>query len=183
MTLEEIAAYVENCEWCGLCKTRHLAVPGQGSAAAKLMFVAEAPGRQEDLRGIPFVGPAGRLFDQLLAECGLAREEVYITNVVKCRPPDNRDPAAGEKQACLVYLRHETAALRPKWIVCLGRVAAQELLAPDYKLTKDHGTWIARGSYLLTATFHPSALLRDETKLPAAREDFAEIARAVRAAQ
>lgn len=174
-TWEEIEKFVNNCHRCPLATLRHNAVMGRGSHQAKIMFIGEAPGAQEDLLGIPFVGPAGQLFDKLLNECGLKRDDVYITNIIKCRPTNNRDPKEKEKEVCFPYLCYETKLLRPQIIVCLGRVAATKLIDPNYKITKMHGEWLERKGYYLTATYHPSAVLRDPSKLDDARDDFRKI--------
>ena len=174
-TWDELTNFIVNCHRCPLCETRKNAVMGKGNFNADIMFIAEAPGSTEDEMGVPFVGPAGQLFDKLLADCGLTRDEIYITNILKCHPPRNRDPLESEKARCFEYLRYETFLLKPKIIVCLGRVAAQRLLAPDYKITKQHGTWIHRKKYMMTAVYHPSALLRDPSKVEMTRMDFKEI--------
>lgn len=150
---------------------------GRGSRQADIMLVAEAPGGQEDQQGVPFVGHSGEYLDRLLGDCGLSREEIYITNILKCHPPGNRDPKEAEKEACFPYLKYETFLLKPKIIVCLGRVAAQRLISPDFKITRQHGTWTYRKNCALTATYHPSAILRDPSKYGAAKEDFCEIVR------
>ena len=139
------------------------------------MVIAEAPGEQEDLHKIPFVGRSGEILDSLLRDCGLKREDIYITNIVKCHPPGNRDPKEEEKEACFPYLKYETFLLKPRIIVCLGRVAAQRIISPDFKITKQHGTWIYRKNCALTATYHPSAILRDPSKYELAKEDFCKI--------
>ena len=174
-TWEDIESFVQHCTRCPLCQTRNKSVMGCGNHHAKIMFVGEAPGAQEDLAGIPFVGPAGKLFDELLKESHLSREDIYITNIVKCRPPYNRDPQEQEKERCFPYLRYETYLLHPKIIVCLGRVAAQKLIDPQYRITRQHGQWIERKGYYLTAVYHPSALLRDPSKLEETKKDFQKI--------
>lgn len=136
------------------------------------MLVAEAPGGQEDLEGMPFVGAAGRMLDELLTSVSIRREEIYITNILKCHPPGNRDPFEEEKEACMPYLKYETYLLKPKIIVCLGRVAAQRLITPDYRITRQHGTWVERKGCFLTATYHPSALLRDPVRVQEGKRDF-----------
>jgi len=141
------------------------------------MLIAEAPGGQEDLQGTPFVGRSGEILDSLLRDCRLSREEIYITNIIKCHPPGNRDPKEEEKEACFPYLKYETFLLKPRIIVCLGRVAAQRIISPDFKITRQHGAWTYRKDCALTATYHPSAILRDPTKYEAAREDFLKIAK------
>lgn len=172
---EEIENFVTNCQRCPLARTRNKAVMGRGNHQAEIMFIAEAPGAKEDVAGIPFVGPAGQLFDQLLKDCSLTREEIYITNILKCHPPGNRDPQEGEKEQCFPYLKYETFLLKPRIIVCLGRVAAQRIISPDFKITRQHGTWIYRKNCALTAVYHPSALLRDPSKLEMTKEDFRHI--------
>lgn len=177
---EEIENFIRSCRGCRLAETRRKPVVGRGSRSAAVMFVAEAPGAREDEEGIPFVGPAGRMFDRLLKYAGLSREEIYITNILKCHPPSNRSPREDEKDSCMPYLRYETYLLRPRIIVCLGRVAAQQIISPDYRITRQHGTWIRRKNCELTAVYHPSAILRDPSKEEDARRDFEEIGRRCR---
>ena len=152
------------CHSCPLGNTRTHLVFGTGSRTADLMFVGEAPGEQEDLQGIPFVGAAGRLLDKYLYAVGIPRESVYIANVLKCRPPRNRDPAPDEQDACIGYLREQVRLIEPKIIVCLGRISAMRLIKPDYRITREHGTLLRKGDYLMTAVYHPAALLRDAAK-------------------
>lgn len=128
------------------------------------MFVGEAPGEQEDLSGTPFVGRAGQLLDKFLYAVDISREDVYIANILKCRPPKNRDPLPAEEDACIGYLREQVKLIKPKIIVCLGRIAAMRLINPDYKITKEHGVWVKKGNYLMTAVYHPALLLRDPRK-------------------
>ena len=128
------------------------------------MFVGEAPGEQEDLSGTPFVGRAGQLLDKFLYAVDIRREDVYIANILKCRPPKNRDPQPAEEDACIGYLREQVKLIKPRIIVCLGRIAAMRLIDPNYKITKEHGTWVKKGNYLMTAVYHPAALLRDPRK-------------------
>ena len=174
-TWTELEHYVTHCQNCPLCNTRKHPVMGRGNHQADIMFIAEAPGAKEDEAGIPFVGPAGQLFDTLLKECSLTREEIYITNILKCHPPGNRDPQELEKARCFPYLKYETYLLKPKIIVCLGRVAAQRIISPDFRITKQHGTWIVRKNCALTAVYHPSALLRDPSKIEETKADFQSI--------
>ena len=176
-TWEELESFVNNCHQCQLGFSRKNAVMGRGDHNADIMFIAEAPGAKEDEEGIPFVGPAGQLFDQLLMDCGLTRDEIYITNILKCHPPGNRDPHEDEKDRCFNYLKYETYLLKPKIIVCLGRVSAQRLIDPNYRITRQHGTWIERKNCHLTAVYHPSALLRDPSKVEETRQDFHRIVR------
>lgn len=166
----------EDCTRCALCETRHNVVFGVGNEKADVMFVGEGPGEQEDLQGIPFVGPAGKLLDDMLRIIDLSREtNCYIANIVKCRPPRNRDPLETEQDACIGYLRNQTALLRPKVIVCLGRIAAKRLIDPDYRITRQHGQWVERNGIWMTAIYHPSALLRDVNKRPETFDDLLSI--------
>ena len=160
------------CTKCGLCETRHNVVFGVGPRDADVMFIGEGPGEQEDLKGEPFVGPAGKLLDDMLSIIDLSRENCYIGNIVKCRPPRNRDPLETEQEACIGYLRNQVALIRPKIIVCLGRIAAQKLIRPDFRITREHGVWEERSGIWMSSTFHPSALLRDVTKRPEAFDDL-----------
>ena len=149
-------------------------VPAWGNPHAEIMFIGDAPGKDELIKG-PFAGTSGKFFDQLLASIGLRRENIYLTNVVKCHPPGNRDPRPEEQEACIVYLKHETILLRPKIIVCLGRVAAQRIIRPDFRITREHGSFLYRKNTWLTAVYHPSAILRDPLKMEETREDFRKI--------
>ncbi len=160
------------CGRCGLGRTRTHVVIGDGARESRVMLVGEGPGEQEDLQGRAFVGPAGQLLDRMLACIGLDRGQVYIANIVKCRPPHNRDPLPEEQAACLPYLRAQVRLIRPQIIVCLGRIAAQAIIRPDFRITRERGQWVERKGYWLTATYHPSALLRDPSKKRAAYEDL-----------
>ena len=162
-----------NCTGCGLCETRHHVVFGVGNRETEVLFVGEGPGEQEDLQGEPFVGPAGKLLDDMLSIVDIDRgSNCYIANIVKCRPPRNRDPLETEQEACIGYLRNQFALIRPKIIVCLGRIAAKKLIDPDFRITRQHGQWFKRGDFWMMATFHPSALLRDVSKRPEAFDDL-----------
>ena len=165
----------ETCVRCGLCETRNHVVFGVGPKWADVMFVGEGPGEQEDLKGEPFVGAAGHLLDDMMSIIDLTRENSYIANIVKCRPPRNRDPLETEQDACIVYLRNQVALIQPKIIVCLGRVAAKRLIDPEYRITRQHGTWINRNGIWMTAIYHPSALLRDLSKRPETFDDLISI--------
>ena len=169
---DEIERAVNGCEACRLCKGRHNAVPGEGRRDADIMLIGEGPGEQEDLSGRPFVGPAGQLLDRMLAAVGLERGEVYIANVVKCRPPRNRQPERDEAEACLPYLRAQVALVRPRIIVLLGATAARNAIGPDIRITHDRGRWYEKDGVELLVTYHPSALLRDASLKRAAWEDF-----------
>lgn len=164
MTWEKLRAACESCERCELCKTRTNCVFGTGNTNADIMFVGEAPGQQEDLSGTPFVGRAGQLLDKYLYAIDIKREDVYIANILKCRPPQNRDPRPDEEEACIDYLREQVKLINPKVIVCLGRISAMKLIKPDFKITQEHGMWFKKGNYLMTAVYHPAALLRDPRK-------------------
>ena len=158
---EILRSECENCNACELHTTRTNCVFGTGNINADLLFVGEAPGDNEDKTGIPFVGRAGQLLDQYLYAVDIPRESVYIANILKCRPPKNRDPLPAEEDACMDFLRRQVKLIRPKIIVCLGRIAAMRLIRPDYKITKEHGEWVQKGNFLITAVYHPALLLRD----------------------
>jgi DNA polymerase len=149
---------------------------GVGNREAELMFVGEAPGEQEDKTGIPFVGAAGQLLDKYLTAVGIEREDVYIANILKCRPPQNRDPLPQEEAACIDYLREQVRLLKPRVIVCLGRISAQKLIKPDFAITKEHGQWFEKNGYLMTAVYHPAYLLRDPRKKEDMLEDMKRLA-------
>lgn len=172
---EILESACHNCKKCRLSEMRTNVVIGTGNRNADILFIGEGPGEQEDLQGFPFVGPAGQLLDKMLAAIGLSRQEVYIANAVKCRPPGNRDPHEDEQASCMNYLRYQFLLIQPKIIVCLGRIAAQAIIEKDFKITKERGNWICRKGCWIMATYHPSALLRDETKKRPAWEDFKEI--------
>lgn len=162
--MEELKQLYEKCAACHACalgETRTNCVFGVGNPSADLMFVGEAPGEQEDLSGTPFVGRAGQLLDKFLYAVDIPREDVYIANILKCRPPKNRDPLPAEEDACIDYLREQVRLIRPKIIVCLGRISAMRLIKPDFKITKEHGQWFEKGQFLMTAVYHPALLLRD----------------------
>ena len=160
------------CQRCDLADTRHNVVFGEGNRQAEVMFIGEGPGEQEDLTGRPFVGRAGQFLDDMLAMIDLKREKVFIGNMVKCRPPQNRDPLNIEQDACIGYLRNQVALLRPKIIVCLGRIAAMKLIREDFKITREHGQWLEKAGVWMMAMYHPSALLRDPRKRPETFEDL-----------
>lgn len=160
------------CQKCSLCSQRNHVVFGVGPHDAEVLFVGEGPGQQEDLQGEPFVGAAGHFLDDMLSIIGLGRHNCYIANIVKCRPPQNRDPLPEEQDACMPWLRMQTKLLRPKIIVCLGRIAAKKLIREDFRITKEHGQWTEKGGIWFTAIYHPSALLRDESKRPETFRDL-----------
>ena len=169
---EELEERCQDCRECSLCETRTNVVFGDGSRTAEIMFVGEGPGAHEDEQGVPFVGKAGQLLDDMLEMIYLDRTKVYIANIVKCRPPHNRDPQFVEQKCCSEWLRRQIALVDPAIIVCLGRIAAQRLIAPEFRITRDHGTWTARDGVLYSAMYHPSALLRDPTKRPETFDDL-----------
>ena len=172
-TWEQLEQSCLSCTGCGLCETRHNVVFGVGQRDTDVLFVGEGPGEQEDLQGEPFGGPAGKLLDDMLSILDLDRKEnCYIANIVKCRPPRNRDPLETEQEACIGFLRNQVALIQPKIIGCLGRIAAKKLIDPDFRITRQHGQWFRRGDFWMMATFHPSALLRDVSKRPEAFDDL-----------
>lgn len=170
---EQMKDGLQLCERCGLCRTRIQAVWGVGNPKSQVLLIGEAPGRMEDEQGEPFVGRSGQLLDKMLAVVDLdRRKNIYITNIVKCRPPENRDPAPEEVAACLDYLREQVRILSPKIIVCLGRVSATRLIDPEFRVTKEHGRWVEKDGVQMMGTFHPAALLRNPGSKPAALEDL-----------
>lgn len=169
-----------HCQKCGLAETRTNVVFGEGDRDAEVMFIGEGPGEQEDRTGRPFVGREGQLLDDMLAMIDLKREKVFIGNMVKCRPPQNRDPLNIEQEACIGYLRNQVALLKPKIIVCLGRIAAMKLIKEDFKITREHGQWIEKAGVWMMAMYHPSALLRDPRKRPESFEDLKSLQAKIR---
>lgn len=162
-----------NCTKCGLCETRTNVVFGTGNRHAEVMFIGEGPGENEDLQGEPFVGRGGQLLDKMLTAVDLdRRKNIYIGNMVKCRPPKNRDPRQEEQELCIDWLRNQVKLIRPKIIVCLGRIAAAKIIKPDIKITKEHGIFFEKNGVLMMAMLHPAAVLRDPRKKPEAFEDF-----------
>ena len=169
---EALARECAGCRECALHQTRKNVVFGVGNPQAEIMLVGEGPGANEDATGIPFVGRAGQLLDDMLEMIDLRREKVFIGNMVKCRPPGNRDPLNIEQEACIGYLRNQVALIRPKIIVCLGRIAAIRLMKDDFKITREHGQWMEKAGVWMMAMYHPSALLRDPRKRPETFEDL-----------
>ncbi len=169
---EELLGRIASCEACDLCKCCTQKVPGQGDRSAPLMLVGEGPGEVEDREGLAFVGPAGQLLTKMLAAIALPRDRVYICNVVKCRPPQNRVPLPNEAAACLPYLRMQAALVRPKVIMLLGSTAARNILGDDLRITRDRGKWYERKGVFFMPTYHPSALLRDVDKKKEAWKDL-----------
>ena len=163
-TWEKLYEECKNCTACELSKTRTNCVFGTGNREADILFIGEAPGDNEDKTGTPFVGRAGQLLDKYFYAVDIPREDVYIANILKCRPPKNRDPLPAEEDACIEFLRRQVKLINPKIIVCLGRISAMRLIRPDYKITKEHGQWVQKGNFLITAVYHPALLLRDPRK-------------------
>ena len=161
---EELEAEAKQCTKCKLCKNRNNVVFGTGNKNATLMFIGEGPGADEDIQGIPFVGKAGKLMNLAFETIGLKREDVYIANIVKCRPPSNRNPEDDEATACLDYLRNQVILVKPKIIVLLGSIALKNILGKEYGITASRGKWVEKRGILYMPTWHPAALLRDETK-------------------
>lgn len=169
------------CQRCALSDGRHNVVFGVGSRDAEVLFVGEGPGENEDLQGEPFVGRAGKLLDDMLELIDLDRKKnVYIANIVKCRPPHNRDPLNTEQDACIGYLRNQVALLKPKIIVCLGRIAAMRLIREDYRITREHGQWVEKAGVAMTALYHPAAILRDPGKRPETFDDLKSLQAKIR---
>ena len=170
---EELKNACANCQKCELCQTRTNVVVGVGTPDAEVMFIGEGPGENEDLQGEPFVGRAGKLLDKMLIAVDLDRNKnIYIANIVKCRPPKNRDPKPEEQEMCSDWLRNQVKLIRPKIIVCLGRIAAARIIKPDIKITKEHGQFIEKNGVLMMAMLHPAAILRDPRRKPDAFNDF-----------
>ncbi len=180
MDWETLQAQCLQCRRCELSRTRQNVVFGVGPRDAEILFVGEGPGQQEDIHGEPFVGPAGHFLDDMLSIIGLGRHNCYIANIVKCRPPQNRDPLQTEQDACIPWLRMQTKLLQPKIIVCLGRIAAMKLIREDFKISREHGQWVEKGGIWFTALYHPSALLRDESKRPDTFRDLKKLQAKVR---
>ncbi len=178
-TWEALKRECERCHECALCQTRRNVVFGVGNPQAEILLVGEGPGAHEDEQGVPFVGRAGKLLDDMLAVIGLDRSKVYITNIVKCRPPENRDPLNVEQDACTGYLRRQIALMQPKIVVSLGRIAAMRLIDPKFRITKDHGIWYDRDGMRMMAMYHPSALLRDPSRRPEAFDDLKGLQREI----
>ena len=171
----------EACRKCGLCQGRHNVVFGTGSTDAKVMFIGEGPGEQEDIKGEPFVGKAGILLDKMLKAVDLDRKtNIYIANIVKCRPPMNRDPQPEEQESCIEWLRQQFAILRPEIVVCLGRIAAAKIITPDIRFTRDHGTLYRKSGIIMMPMLHPAALLRNPSQKPGAFEDFLKLQELIR---
>ena len=180
MDWETLEKECRQCRRCGLCETRHNVVFGVGPRDAEVLFIGEGPGEQEDLQGEPFVGRAGKRLDDMLELIDLDRKSIYIANMVKCRPPKNRDPLPEEQEACSTWLRQQIDLIRPRIIVCLGRISAMTYIRPDFKITKEHGQWTVKDGIMTMALFHPAALLRDPRRRPETFEDLKTLQQAIR---
>lgn len=179
-TLEELRTLVQGCTRCDLCETRTQIVFGDGNPRARILVVGEAPGKNEDLQGIPFVGAAGKFLDELLADAGLAREDIFIANVLKCRPPANRNPQPHEIEACAPFLRAQTKIIDPAVIVTLGNFATQFILRTNVGITRLRGTVQQAGRFLVLPTFHPAAAIYDRSKRDVLISDFRQVGAIVR---
>jgi len=181
MDWNELEKACKGCRKCALFETRTNVVLGTGNRSAEIMLIGEGPGENEDLKGEPFVGRAGKLLDDMLKIIGLDRKtNIYIANIVKCRPPLNRDPLSTEQEACIGWLREQYALIKPKIVVCLGRIAAMAIIKDDFKITKEHGKWFDKNGVKYMALYHPAALLRDPRRRPETFEDLKELERVIR---
>lgn len=174
---DELEAACKDCRKCGLSETRTNVVFGDGNRESKVLFIGEGPGQNEDETGLPFVGRAGQLLDKMLAAVDLDRSKVFIANIVKCRPPQNRDPLPEEQEACIGWLRNQVALMRPRIIVCLGRISGMKLIKPDLRIMAEHGVWFEKNGVLMMATLHPAALLRNPNNKPEAFKDYLALRR------
>jgi len=177
---ETLKTECAGCHRCELGNTRTNLVFGVGNESADIMFIGEGPGEQEDLQGVPFVGPAGKLLDDMMEIIGLDRNKVYIANIVKCRPPRNRDPLPEEQEACIGWLYRQIELIDPKIIVFLGRIAATAFIKPDFRITKEHGQWFDVMGRKAMAIYHPAALLRDLSKRPETFVDLKQLQQEIR---
>lgn len=176
MTLDELENKCRSCTKCDLCKGRTNLVFGIGKKDADIMLIGEGPGENEDLQGEPFVGRSGKLLDKFLESVGLSRNKnVYIANMVKCRPPQNRDPKPEEQEMCIGWLREQFKVIRPKIIVCVGRISAQKLISPDFRVTRQHGEFIEKNGVLMMGTYHPAAILRNPNNKEQAFADWLKV--------
>jgi uracil-DNA glycosylase family 4 len=179
MKIEELTETIKHCHKCDLSNNRNKPIIGDGSLNVKIMIVGEGPGATEDQTGIAFSGPAGKLLDKMLKAINLTRQQVYLTNVVKCFPPQNRTPLTSEVNCCLDYLRNQYVLIKPRLIIILGAVASKALIDQKFSLTREHGKPISKKGVIMIPTFHPAALLRDESKKPAAWEDWKTIKKTI----
>jgi len=181
LSWEELEEACKNCSKCELHKTRTNVVFGVGNRDAEVLIIGEGPGESEDLKGEPFVGRAGKLLDDMLKIIGLSRNEnIFIANIVKCRPPGNRDPSSNERELCINWLREQFMLIKPKIVVCLGRIAAIEIINNEFKITQDHGKWFEKDGVLFMALYHPAYLLRDPHKKPDTFVDLKELEKKIK---
>ena len=175
-SLESLREYIGDCTRCKLCKRRKKLVFGEGSSGARLVFVGEGPGKEEDMEGRPFVGEAGKLLTKIIENgMGIERKDVYICNVVKCRPPNNRDPEKDEIETCFPFLEEQIRIINPEVICALGRIAARELSKRDFQMTKERGKWFSYSDIPVMPTFHPAYLLRNPSAKRQVWEDAKKI--------
>ena len=175
-SFSELRENCVECRKCGLCETRHNVVVGVGNENADVLFIGEGPGENEDLQGEPFVGRGGKLLDKMMNAVDLDRHKnIYIANIVKCRPPHNRDPKPEEQDMCIDWLRNQVRLINPKIIVCLGRISAQKLIKSDLRITKEHGLFFQKGKFLMMPMFHPAAILRNPNQKADAFDDFLKL--------
>jgi DNA polymerase len=177
--LSDLKEKCKACQGCSLYKSRTNCVFGKGNPNARIMFVGEAPGETEDLQGLPFVGKAGKLLDKFFIASGIDKDQIYVANILKCRPPNNRDPNPDEEAVCIEHLREQVRIIKPKIIVCLGKIAAQMLIDPEFRIMKEHGKWITKGNFKITAVFHPALLLRDPSHNEEMLRDLVAIKREI----
>lgn len=176
MTLDELEIKCKSCTNCPLCEGRTNLVFGMGKKDADIMLIGEGPGENEDLQGKPFVGRSGQLLDKFLASVDLSRDKnVYIANMVKCRPPKNRDPKPEEQDMCIKWLREQFKIIKPKIVICVGRISAQRLIDKNFKVTQQHGEFIDKNGTLFMGTYHPAAILRNPNNKEAAFGDWLKI--------
>ncbi|MCD5406527.1 MAG: uracil-DNA glycosylase [Desulfotomaculum sp.] len=176
MSLEQIEKEIINCQRCNLATNRTKIVFGTGNSEAQIMLIGEGPGKDEDLQGLPFIGKAGQLLDKILAAAEIKRQDVYIANIVKCRPPSNRVPNRQEAAACLPWLWQQIEIIQPQIIVLLGSTALKNLIKPDALITKLRGQWLeSKSGIKIMPTYHPAALLRDPARKKPVWEDFQKI--------
>lgn len=180
LSWDSLNAEIENCRACGLCSQIRRKVPGQGDPHAALMLIGEGPGAEEDQQGLAFVGRAGQLLTKMLSAIQMDRKDVFICNVVKCRPPQNRVPLPEEAAACLPYLRKQFLLVRPKVVVLLGATAARAVLGDSLRISRDRGQWVEKKGVFFMPTYHPAALLRDESKKRDAWHDLQAVERKLR---
>lgn len=174
-SLKELELIVSKCDRCSLRATASSVVFGEGNPSAEIMFIGEGPGFHEDQQGRPFVGPAGQLLDKMIVACGWSRSDVYITNIVKCRPPQNRVPTIVEGQTCIPWLEHQIALISPRIIIALGSTAARHLISQSISITRSRGHWFEYQNIPVMPTFHPAALLRDPSKKRPVWEDLKQV--------